>query len=98
MPIYTRQCINGHQEDSIEISWTEKYTKTVFCKKCNNTMGHVFTLAKPSLFFEEGKARVIHNLGHDPVTITSSKQHEAAMKKAGVSMAVPKRGMPGCWI
>ena len=39
------------------------------------------------LFFEEGRGRWIHNLGHEPVYITSKKQHREAMKKAGVEEA-----------
>lgn len=50
-------------------------------------MGPIPSFGRGLLFFEEGRGRWIHNLGPDPVYITSPKQHALAMKRAGVREA-----------
>ena len=83
MPLYEFQCLNGHRREIFEFSAADKGCETVICE-CGHSMGPVFSPGKGIVFFEEGRPRVINNLGPEPVTITSFRQHKEAMKRAGV--------------
>ena len=94
MPIYEYRCINGHLKESYEIL-RDKGCLTHVCGDCGCTMGQVISHTAPLLYFEEGRGRWIHNLAHDPIYITSHKQHEREMKKAGVTLAGNRPGTRG---
>lgn len=90
--LYEFQCINGHKRDVFEHHPDDKGCETIFCKECGHSMAPVPTYGRGLLYFEEGKERVIHNLEvlgpHNkpsgPVRVASHKDHERAMKRAGV--------------
>ena len=82
--IYDVECINGHKREVYVHRYEDRSIATEICKSCHSTMAPVFSPGKPLLYYEEGRARTIHNLGPEPITVTSYKQHKEAMKKAGV--------------
>jgi len=98
MPIYEYRCINGHIKELFCHVSDEKYVQTLTCEECANTMGPIISNTSALLWFEEGRPRTIYNLGHEPITIRSHKEHQEAMKKAGVTLAGNKMGERGCWI
>ncbi len=87
MPIYEHRCLNDHSRDVFEHHPDNLGCDTIICETCGHSMAPVPSYGRGLLYFEEGKGRWIHNLGHDPVYITSRKQHIEAMKRAGVSEA-----------
>lgn len=84
--IYGYRCINGHEKDVFVHHPKDKGCEPTICH-CNNTMGPVLSMGKGLLYFEEGRERIIYNLGPEPVRVRSSAQHKEAMKKAGVQPA-----------
>lgn len=97
MPLYQLQCANHHQADEFCHHPDDKGCRTMVCEQCGETMGYVMSVGGGMLFFEQGRERVIHNMGHEPVTISSPAQHRAEMKKRHLELAT-RRGMPGQWI
>jgi len=85
--IYEFTCIEGHGRDVFEHHRDDLGADTVICDVCGNSMGPLPSYGRGLLFFEEGRGRWIHNLGDKPVYITSTKQHEREMKRAGVALA-----------
>ena len=81
--IYDVECINGHRKEVFVQTSADKGCETEVCH-CGSTMASIFSPGKGIAWFEEGRPRVIHNLGPEPITVTSYKQHREAMKKAGV--------------
>jgi hypothetical protein len=62
-------------------------------------MGSILSVGTALTWFAEGGGgKWIHNLGPEPVFITSTAQHERIMKEQGVTWAPPRRGMPGQWV
>ncbi len=97
MPMFTLECLNGHSRDMYAHSVVERACRTIVCD-CGYTMAPVFSPGTPLTYFGEGGGgKWIHNLGHEPVFVTSHAHHERLMKEAGVSWAPARRGMPGCW-
>ena len=97
MPLYAFACEQGHTQDIFCHTREDFGCRTVLCERCHSSMAPVLSMGRGLTWFEEGRARVIHNLGHEPVTITSHEQHKRIMKERGLEWAPPKRGMPGCW-
>lgn len=98
MPLINLSCLNGHQTEQYLHHWDNFGCETRWCDDCGELMAPVFSPGTSNTYFGEGAcARVIYNLGHEPVTITSHQQHKDAMKKAGVVQGQPnfRRGMPG---
>lgn len=97
MPLINLQCLNGHRSEQFLHSWDDLGCEYRVCEICLHSMAPIFSPGTTLTWFEEGRARVIENLGHEPVTITSHKQHHEAMKKAGVSQGQPNfmRGRKG---
>ena len=85
--LYQFECINSHSREVFEHTADNLGCDTIICEHCGHSMAPVPAFGRGLLFFEEGRGRWIHNLGHDPVYITSRKQHIEAMKRAGVSEA-----------
>lgn len=97
MPMFEFRCLNGHSRDAYAHNVLERACHAVICEQCRNDMAPVLSLGRGLTWFEEGRARVITNMGHEPVTITSHEQHKKEMKRRGLDWAPPRRGMPGCW-
>ena len=51
---------------------------------CGSTMAPVLSVGSGLTWFRENAGRWLHNLGDQPVYVTSHEQHKAEMKKAGV--------------
>ena len=66
---------------------------------CGSTMGPAFSMGRGLTYFEEGRGRWIHNLGDQPVYVTSHEQHKREMRKARVDWATPwKTQGHGGWV
>lgn len=100
MPIYEFQCPEcGHQRESFYSQPVVLHSE--LCEACNALMGQVMPSSFGSaLWAEEGRPRTIWNLGPEPITVRSAKEHKDAMRKAGVVPAGTnlKRGEKGRWI
>ena len=96
--IYEYECRNGHRKERFEHHPDDRGCETIICEVCNESMGSVPSYGTSLLFFEEGRPRTIENLGHEPVTIRSPKEHKEAMKRAGVENAGSGIGRKGVWI
>ncbi len=85
--IFDFQCPKGHIEE--HYLWPSENVPGVSfdCGACGEKATKIFSPGKGLLWFEEGRPRTICNLGPEPITITSHKQHREAMKKAGVTEA-----------
>lgn len=98
MPIVQLKCLNDHDSEVFLHSWHDLGCELRRCEACGETLAPVFSPGTTLTYFGEGAAgQWIHNLGHEPVFITSHQQHKAAMKKAGVTQGNPNsmRGRKG---
>ena len=98
MPIFRAACECGWEGDKFLHKESDR-EKDHACKECSNTVTFLPSFGTGLTYFRESQGgRVIHNLGHNPVYITSPAHHRAEMKKAGVSPAGQHYGMKGCWV
>jgi hypothetical protein len=98
MPLFAHRCLSGHTRDVYAHNLLERACRTIVCEDCHQTMSPILSLGQGLTYFgEKGGGRWIHNLGPEPIRVTSTKQHEDLMKAAGVTWAPPRRGMPGQW-
>jgi hypothetical protein len=98
MPLFAHRCLSGHTRDVYAHNLLERACRTIVCEACHQTMSPILSLGQALTYFgEKGGGRWIHNLGPEPIRVTSTKQHEDLMKAAGVTWAPPRRGMPGQW-
>lgn len=97
MPLFAMQCLNGHQRDIYAHNVLERACRAIICEACHNDMAPILSLGHGLTWFEEGRARLITNMGHEPVRITSHAQHAREMKRRGLELALPRRGEKGCW-
>ena len=87
MPLYDYRCPAGHFESSRYVGDKNQADAQV-CRECGIPTIKMFSVgAGRMLFFEEGRARHIRELGDGKVPITSYKQHSLMMKEAGVDYA-----------
>lgn len=87
MPVYEYRCDCGYQEEHYYSKFRDAPNFLRCWPCCNPTLGRIISQPAGGLYFEESRPRTIENLGSNPVTITSPKQHRQAMKAAGVSSA-----------
>ena len=100
MPIYEWRCPECSAEKEVYHS-SPDIVESEVCAECHALMGRLMPSSVGSaLWAEEGRPRTIWNLGPEPVTVSSAKQHQDAMKKAGVVPAGAnwKRGEKGRWV
>jgi len=83
MPLYAFACLEGHTTEVYCHVAADRGARTVLCD-CGASMAPVLSVGRGLTWFEEGRPRVLHNLGDQPVTVTSHRQHQAAMRAAGV--------------
>ena len=95
------ECPDGHIQEAL----VEHEERVLECpvplpdgRQCPWLARRILSATGRLLWYGEGRARVDYHLGHEPVEITSEKQHQELMKKAGVTLAGTRRGMPGQWI
>lgn len=87
MPLYGLICSEcGTPQEVFCHVPADRGTRTPLCG-CGATCAPVVSLGRGLTFFEEGRPRVIRNLGDQPVTVTSARQHADAMRAAGVDWA-----------
>ena len=66
---------------------------------CGSTMGPMLSMGRGLTYFEEGRARIIHNLADQPVTVTSHEQHKRLMREHKVDWATERATQGrGGWI
>jgi len=98
MPLYTHECANGHSRDVYIPTYEQRGTSVITCLVCQERMVPVFSPGTTLTYFAEGGGgKWIHNLGPEPVLVTSHKHHRDLMKAAGVEWSPNRRGMKGCW-
>jgi len=98
MPIYETVCTEcGNRKDYYAAREFQRQSLPL-CS-CRGVLMFLASLQSTPLtyFSEGGGGKWIHNLGDAPVFITSPAHHKREMEKAGVSLAPPRYGEPGCW-
>ena len=97
MPLYALRCpeCDRGTEEFCHVP-ADRGTQTHLCP-CGSTLAPIISLGQGLTFFEEGKPRTIWNLGPQPITVRSAREHQDAMKAAGVTWATPGRGRRGAW-
>ena len=107
--LFDFKCTEGHIVEQLVNG--QELTAPI-CGVCGRPAHQIFTpAAGRALYFEEGRTRTIQNLetlgpgnvSNGPVRVSSRKQHQEAMKRAGVTEAGAgmhlKRGQAkGRWI
>jgi len=97
MPLYSLECTQGCTREEFCHVPEDKGCRTHVCEH-GEVMTYVLSVGAGLTYFEEGRARTIENLGHEPVVIRSHEEHKRAMKAAGVEWATRGRGEKGCWV
>lgn len=97
MPLVDFRDVHGHEAEHY-LRPAERGAFTALCLTCGSTMAERLTFGGGLLWAEEGRPRVIENLGHDPVVVRSAREHERAMKTAGVTWSTKGRGAKGQWV
>ena len=98
MPLYTYRCMNEHEEDVYVRNYQDKDCETPICRQCGNTMESIIAPSNRMLYFEQGKPRVMNNLGPEPVIVRSHSELEKKMKERGLEFAGNRPGTKGAWI
>lgn len=99
MPLYIFRCELGHELEAYVRSYAEVRTMWSQCPQCLRKMTYKPTCGgRGMLWAEEGRPRVIENLGEKPIVVTSRKAHQEAMKRAGVLEGGSRRGEKGSWV
>lgn len=88
-------CPNGHVAEQLIESTHDAVAQ---CETCGEWARKQIGGIGRMLWYEEGRSRMDHHLGHKPLEITSERQHQKLMKEAGVTLAGTRRGMPGQWV
>ena len=86
MPLFALTCENDHRMEEFCHAWQDRGARTHICA-CGASMAYTLSLGRGLTYFEEGRARVLTNLGHEPVTVTSHEQHRRLMRERGVDWA-----------
>lgn len=83
MPLYSLECTQGCVREEFCHVPDERGVQTYICAH-GEVMRYALSVGRGLTWFEEGRPRVIENLGHEPVVIRSHAEHQRAMKAAGV--------------
>ena len=98
MPLYAFRCSEcGCEADRYVHVPADLGTETRLCE-CLSTMAPIMSMGRGLTYFEEGRARVLHNLGPEPVTVRSHEEHKKLMKERGLEWATLGRGRKGSWV
>ena len=98
MPLYTFRCEAGHEKDIFVTHHADLGCQTVYCRPCQSTMAQIITYGQGLCYFEEGRARLIWNLGPEPILVKSAEQHKRLMRLNKVDFANRGTGYPGQWL
>ncbi|HYE93734.1 MAG TPA: zinc ribbon domain-containing protein [Terriglobales bacterium] len=96
MPLYDFRCPEGHTREAF-FHRAEQARGVVLICECGERMTKALSVGRGLTYFEEGRPRVIENLGDKPVVVRSHREHERLMREAGVTWATRGRGEKGCW-
>jgi hypothetical protein len=99
MPLFEFICLEGHRREVYCHVAEDRGAVTPICEKDGHTMALALSMGRGLCWFGEGRGRWIHNLGHEPVYVTSHEQHKKLMKHAGVEWATERKTQGrGGWI
>lgn len=79
MPMYDVECLNGHQTEVL----AQIGDLSVRCKECGELTVRIWLPRKRAVIGDE-MDYIDHNLGPEPVHITSRAQRKRLMAKAGL--------------
>ena len=97
MPMYDYLCPNDHRDERFFFR-ADQAQAQMPCRSCGKIATKQLSVGSGICYFEEGRARVIENMTHEPVVVRSLAEHNRLMKKHKVAQTGPGRGMPGSWI
>lgn len=97
MPTYTFRCEAGHETDVFVVHADDKGAGTTLCRHCQSSMAPVITFGQGLCYFEEGRGRLIWNLGPEPIYVKSHEEHKKLMRLNKVDFANRGVGYPGQW-
>lgn len=97
MPLYRFVCPEDGTEREAFVHVADDLGAATMLCPCGSTMSYALSVGRGLTWFEEGRARVLHNLGHEPVTVTSHEQHKALLRARGLEWATAGRGRKGSW-
>lgn len=97
MPIFNAVCTSCFQAKERYLHHEYEREKLPTCSDCAGILSFTTSFGIGLTYFEEGRARLIHNLADEPVWVRSHWEHKQLMKKHGVAEAPARRGEPGCW-
>lgn len=98
MPLYTYRDEAGHEKEEFCVHTEERGVQTHICRRCGASQAPIITYGQGLLYFEEGRARTIWNLGPEPVEVKSASQHKRLMRINKVDFANRGTGYPGQWL
>lgn len=96
--MYTYRCEAGHEREEYVRQIDDKGCQTHLCRVCQSTMAPVITYGQGLVYFEEGRGRLIWNLGPEPVLVKSAGEHRRLMRINKVDFANRGTGYPGQWL
>ena len=80
MPLIALRCLNGHVAEQYVHTPDDRGAETRICA-CGETFAPTLSVGRGLTWFESGRARVIMNLGPEPVTVTSHGQHRQLLRE-----------------
>lgn len=97
MPLYDFICPQGHEVFDKYVALAA-YADAQICEVCGEALQRKLSMGQGLCYFEEGRERVITNMGHLPVRVRSHEEHKRLMKQHQVEWATPGRGRKGQWV
>lgn len=103
MPCYTVRCVNHHVIDvfaSVRDFGATEDTAGMVCAECGHTMGRIIVSASNTApaWASEKRPHIIHNMGHDPVRVSSMADYARQCKAHKVEPIGTGKGKPGQWV
>lgn len=98
MPVIEHRCLEGHARDAFLHVAADLGAATVVCEHDGHTMSPAVSFGRGLTWMEESRPMVLHHLGHEPVTVRSHREYDAALRRAGVQWATLGRGRKGSWV
>lgn len=98
MPLYAFACPSCETVADRHVHAAEDLGAETRLCDCGSSMAPIVSLGRGLTWFEEGKPRVLWNLGPEPVTVRSHGEHQRLMRERGLEWTTPGRGRPGQWV
>ena len=105
MPVYESQCERGHKADHYVSLAQNVGCETHLCEACRveigawTSMAPVLSMGSGITYFRENSGQWIHNLGDQPIYVTSHEQHKRLMREHKVDWVTERRVQGrGGWI